>query len=82
MAKMGKLITVENKLKKNGENIRYVALLVEDANGKNERCLLFTEIELADMETVSCPDLMDGMKNGRIYPVFIRKKEDQFSQNC
>lgn len=46
--KAGRLIRVfnENKPKfSNAKNI-YTAVWVEDANGKNERCLLFTEAEL------------------------------------
>lgn len=46
----GRLVTVWNTLKKGNENIGYVAIWVEDANGKNERCLLFTEKEIKKAE--------------------------------
>ena len=41
--KSGRLIKVENIDKKNAANKLYVAVQVEDADGGNERCLLFTE---------------------------------------
>lgn len=44
--KMGRLIRVWNTKKKSAANKIYVAVQVEDANGKNERCLLFTEYEI------------------------------------
>jgi len=44
----GRLIRVENTKKPKFSNAKneYVAVFVEDASGKNERCLLFTEREL------------------------------------
>lgn len=44
----GRLIRVKNTNKPKFSNAKneYLALFVEDANGKNERCLLFTEREL------------------------------------
>jgi hypothetical protein len=44
--KQGRLIRVENKDRIFGSADKYVAVQVEDANGKNERCLLFTENEI------------------------------------
>ncbi len=44
--KMGRLIRVWNTEKRKNENIGYVSIWVEDADGKNERCLLFTEKEI------------------------------------
>lgn len=41
--KSGRLIRVENLDKKSAANKLYVAVQVEDADGGNERCLLFTE---------------------------------------
>lgn len=46
---LGQLIRVNNLEKKANENDIYVALQVEDEDGGNERCLLFTEIEVSDM---------------------------------
>ena len=48
--KAGRLIKVWNTLKKKNENIGYIAVWVEDANGTNERCLLFTEKEILRAE--------------------------------
>ena len=48
MVVKGRLIHVKNTLKVKFSNSKdeYLALWVEDSNGKNERCLLFTEREL------------------------------------
>lgn len=46
--KAGRLVRVFNtdRAKAFGSNATYVAVWVEDANGKNERCLLFTESQI------------------------------------
>lgn len=44
--KQGRLIRVNNTDRTFGSADVYVALHVEDADGKNERCLLFTENEI------------------------------------
>lgn len=77
----GEFIAVENKERRPGENGVYIALLVEDVDGKNERCLLFTEIEIADMENVVSKELMPCMKKGVLYPFHIAKK-DTFLVRC
>lgn len=48
----GRLIRVENTKRKTFSNAAkvYLAVWVEGANGKNERCLLFTPSELANAE--------------------------------
>jgi hypothetical protein len=45
---LGRLIRVKNtnKQKFSNEKNEYISVQVEDSNGKNERCLLFTEREL------------------------------------
>lgn len=43
MVKSGRLIRVFNTNKKSAANKLYMAVQVEDADGSNERCLLFTE---------------------------------------
>jgi hypothetical protein len=50
-AKQGRLVKVVNKNRTFGSAIEYVAVWVEDANGKRERCLLFSqnEIEVAQL---------------------------------
>lgn len=72
---LGKMIKVANTGKKFNENEIYVSVQVEDENGKNERCLLFTEIELSDMEKIELNFAFDSMVNGRIYKVVIDKVE-------
>ena len=44
----GRFINVKNTKKKKFSNAKneYSAIWVEDANGKNERCLLFTQREI------------------------------------
>lgn len=44
--KQGRLIRVENTERTFGSADVYIAVQVEDADGSNERCLLFTEKEL------------------------------------
>jgi len=50
--KAGRLIRVWNTEKKKFSNSKdhYVSVFVEDADGKNERCLLFTENEIKNAE--------------------------------
>lgn len=72
--KMGKLIPVENQNKKFNENDKYLSLHVEDENGDNERCLLFTDIEISDMENIEIP-FSNKMKLGRIYKARIDNKD-------
>lgn len=69
--KIGNLILVKNTKKKPTENDEYVSLHVEDEDGENERCLLFTQIEISDMEKVQSKFFLDNMKNGRLYKVVI-----------
>lgn len=44
--KQGRLIRVENTERTFGSSDVYIAVQVEDADGNNERCLLFTEKEI------------------------------------
>jgi hypothetical protein len=48
MAKVvkGRLIEVENKDRKFGSATSYIAVQVEDEDGSNERCILFTQDEI------------------------------------
>ena len=57
--KSGRLIRVYNTKKKKNENKGYVSVWVEDANGKNERCLLFTENEILRAEARSQRNIED-----------------------
>jgi hypothetical protein len=48
MAKVvkGRLIEVDNTDRKFGSATSYIAVQVEDADGSNERCILFTQDEI------------------------------------
>lgn len=48
--KKGRLISVENQDRKFGSAPFYIAVQVENSNGKNERCLLFTDDEIKKAE--------------------------------
>ena len=50
--KSGRMVKVENTKRKTFSHAAktYLAVWVENKNGKNERCLLFTEAELARAE--------------------------------
>lgn len=71
---MGQMIMVKNQEKVATANERYVALHVEDEDGNNERCLLFTEIEIADMEKITMEFLRTAMVQGRLYEAIINKR--------
>lgn len=42
----GRLIEVDNKDRKFGSATSYIAVQVEDEDGSNERCILFTQDEI------------------------------------
>lgn len=71
---LGQLIRVTNLQKKLHENDIYVSVQVEDEDGKNQRCILFTEIETADMEKI-CASFLTMLKYGRIYKCIIDKRQ-------
>ena len=71
---LGQMVRVANQEKKFNENELYVAVQVEDENGENERCILFTEIELSDMEKITFDFAFSKMVNGRLYSAIIDKK--------
>ena len=52
VVKNGRLIRVKNTERPNFSNAKdeYIAVFVEDADGENERCLLFTEKEIEEAE--------------------------------
>lgn len=67
--KLGQLIKIENKEKKSTENEFYIALQVEDFDGKNERCILFTENEVKNATRISYDNFfVENMKAGRLCP--------------
>lgn len=74
--KLGQCIRVVNVEKKAGNDRSgadtYVSIQVEDENGDNERCLLFTLAEFSDMEKIELHEsLYKGMIIGRTYPAKI-----------
>jgi len=60
----GRLIKVANQNKHFLANPTYVSVWVEDANGDNERCLLFTDRELAAAERRAAKNPEDCPKKG------------------
>jgi squalene cyclase len=52
LAKMGRLVHIENTNQNNkgNESDVYVAVWVEDADGSNRRCIMFTDGEIARAE--------------------------------
>ena len=64
--KTGRLIKVWNTEKKKFSNAKpwYVSIWVEDADGKNERCLLFTEKEIKASETRAAANQEDLTSKG------------------
>jgi hypothetical protein len=64
----GRLIRVENTEKPKFSNAKneYIALYVEDANGDNERCLLFTDRELKIAEVRASKNSEDWLKKSFI----------------
>ena len=74
--KLGQFVKIENKSRKKAENKSYIAIQVEDVDGGNERCILFTEIELTDATNVSSSNwFSSNLKPGRIYPMIIGKQK-------
>lgn len=57
--KAGRLIRVYNQDPAPNANPRYTAVWVEDANGKNERCLLFTTHEITRAEERAVKNMED-----------------------
>lgn len=72
---MGQMIMVKNQNKVATANEQYVAIHVEDEDGENERCLLFTEIELSDMEKIEMSLLKKHMVKGRLYSANINQRK-------
>ena len=62
----GRLIKVVNTKRPNFSNAdkEYFAVQVEDANGSNERCLLFTEEQIAAAEKRALKNAEDLTKKG------------------
>lgn len=70
---LGRMIRVQNLNKRSTQNNVYIAIQVQDEDGQNERCLLFTEIELADTKQIYSSFLMKNLITGRLYKFQIGK---------
>jgi hypothetical protein len=60
----GRLISVENTDRIFGSAGYYIAVQVEDADGSNERCILFTDAEIAKAEERAKRNPEDLTKKG------------------
>ena len=71
-AKAGRLIKVWNTLipKLSNANKRYVSVWVENADGAGERCLLFTENEIAKAEYRAKQNAEDLPAKDRLVDLF------------
>jgi hypothetical protein len=70
--KNGRIIQVWNTARKKFSNAKkkYFAVWVEDANGKNERCLLFTEKEIKRAEYRASRNKEDLTEKNLITDIF------------
>jgi hypothetical protein len=66
----GRLISIENKEKHFSASTHYIAVQVEDSDGSNERCLLFTEKEIEKAEYRASRNPEDLTKKGFITNLF------------
>ena len=66
----GRLISVENKNRTFGSAKSYIAIQVEDSDGANERCLLFTDAEIAKAEERAKKNPEDLTKKGFFTDLF------------
>jgi len=62
----GRLIFVENTKRLFGSAESYIAIQIEDADGGNERCVLFTNSEIAKAEERAKKNPEDLTKKGFI----------------
>jgi len=70
--KAGRLIRVVNtqKPKLSSANAQYYAVWVEDADGGNERCLLFTDKQIEAAATRASRNPEDLPKKGKLVDMF------------
>ncbi|MEX1383656.1 hypothetical protein [Lutibacter sp.] len=66
----GRLISVNNKNRKFGSAKNYISIQVEDSNGRNERCLLFTKAEIARAEERAEKNIEDLTKKNFFTKLF------------
>jgi hypothetical protein len=68
--KAGRLIRVFNKKPAPNAKAQYVSVWVEDADGCNERCLLFTEHEIKKAEERASKNIEDLTKKSFFTDLF------------
>jgi len=66
----GRLISVDNKNRKFGSAKNYISIQVEDSDGRNERCLLFTKAEIARAEERAEKNIEDLTKKNFFTKLF------------
>lgn len=66
----GRLISVENKNRAFGSAKSYIAVQVEDSDGENQRCILFTDAEIARAEERAKKNPEDLTKKGFFTDLF------------
>lgn len=71
-ARKGQVIRVENKKRVTRAKEAYLGVWLEDYNGDQDTCVLFTEYELDPVQVVSVQGL--DMVPGRLYPVHQGKR--------
>jgi hypothetical protein len=62
--KRGRIIEVDNRERVFGSALKYNAVWVEDSDGKNERCLLFTDDEIRKAEERAAKNIEDLTEKG------------------
>ncbi len=68
--KAGQLVKVENKNPHAAANDSYLAVWVEDEDGGNERCLLFTDIQIKTAQHRANQNKEDLTKKGFLTDLF------------
>ena len=69
----GRMVKLRNKNKKAVESDYYYPMYVEDHNGDNERCLLFSQSDVNKIQDVEVCDFYEDMKTGRLYMIGNKK---------
>lgn len=71
---LGQLIRVKNLNRRLHENEIYVSLQVKNEDKSGERCILFTETEISDMEKIS-GKFLELLQYGYVYKCVLGKRE-------
>ena len=70
--KLGNVIPVKNVDRKNWEVNEFISIQIEDREGDNERCLLFTQLEYSLLKDVVLPcECTKALVTGRLYPAAL-----------